>query len=97
MYINDAMSKIDCIQIPSIDTRGAKYQGGQISPGGVVCAYICAYSCTHNCECIVYISIIVILFMIASYIPSIIDRVASDVPIGHTPAAAKCTRAARNA
>jgi hypothetical protein len=40
MYINDAMSKIDCIQIPSIDTRGAtrgaKYQGGQISPGGVV-------------------------------------------------------------
>ena len=44
MYINDAMSKIDCIQIPSIDTRGAtrgaKYQGGQISPGGVVHAYL---------------------------------------------------------
>ena len=45
MYINDAMSKIDCIQIPSIDTRGAKYQGGQISPGGVVHV---ALQCKHH-------------------------------------------------
>jgi hypothetical protein len=33
--------KIDCIQIPSIVTRGSTYQGGRKYPGGVVCLCSC--------------------------------------------------------
>jgi hypothetical protein len=36
IYIYEPLSKIDSIQIPNIDSRDAKYQGGQKSPGGVV-------------------------------------------------------------